>query len=179
MDRLGMPILHSSYRAPLYLPSRHLQTILPFFWETPDNKLYQTEVLDLPDGDFLELDWVRTGNDQLILISHGLEGNSRSHYVQQTARYFAQRDWDALAWNFRGCSRQPNRLPLLYHAGATEDLSTVVKYASGTYRRIVLVGFSMGANMVVNYAARHLMPDQSIGRLFGSMFTPCLRTNVG
>ncbi len=59
--------------------------------------------------------------------------------------------WDALAWNFRGCGAEPNRLVRLYHSGATEDLSAVVNYASESYGQIALIGFSLGGNLTLKY----------------------------
>ena len=107
-----MPIVQSTYRPPVYLLNRHLQTVVPFFYVKPDNTLYKTEKFELPDGDFLELDWIHGGNDKLMIMSHGLEGNSRSSYMQQTAIYFSKLGWDILAINTRGCGREINRLPV-------------------------------------------------------------------
>ena len=150
-----MPILKSEYRPLSYLFNRHLQTVAPFFWVKPDNTMYQTEKLELPDGDFLELDWIRGGHNKLMILCHGLEGNSRSHYVQQMAWHFSALGWDILAMNVRGCGREMNRLPVLYHGGSTDDVDAVVSEYSSKYSSVVLVGFSLGANMFLNYAARH------------------------
>ena len=153
-----MPVMQSDYRPPSYLFNGHLQTIAPFFGVKPDKALYQTEKLELPDGDFLELDWIRAGHDKLMLICHGLEGNSRSHYVQQMAQHFSAQNWDIVAVHARSCGREMNRLPVIYHGGATDDVEAVVTQYSGKYSTLVLVGFSLGANMLLNYAGRHRTP---------------------
>lgn len=154
-----MPVIQSNYRPPAYLFNGHLQTIAPFFGVKIDRSLYQTGKLELPDGDFLELDWIRGGYDRLMIICHGLEGNSRSHYVQQMAIHFKALGWDILAMHARSCGREMNRLPVLYHGGATNDIDAVVTNYSKEYRSCVLVGFSLGANMLLNFAARHHMPS--------------------
>jgi predicted alpha/beta-fold hydrolase len=64
--------------------------------------------------------------------------------------------WDVLAWNFRGCGPVPNRLIRFYHAGAVEDLADVVYRACTEYSHIALVGFSLGANLVLQYLASPL-----------------------
>ena len=129
------------------LPSEHLQR----------------ERLELGDGDFLDLDWSRcaasTQPRPLVIISHGLEGHSRRPYVLGMARQANRQGFDALAWNFRACSGEPNRLPRMYHSGATEDLHAVVEHAVACgYQRIHLVGFSMGGNLSLVYAGRVTVP---------------------
>jgi hypothetical protein len=69
-------------------------------------------------------------------------------------RAFNRRGWDALAWNMRGCSGEPNKLPRFYHSGATEDLEAVVAHVrqiSPRYRGLALVGFSLGGNITLKY----------------------------
>lgn len=166
-----MPILQSNYRPPAYLFNGHLQTIAPFFGVKRDNTLYQTEKLELPDGDFLELDWVRGGNDKLMIICHGLEGNSRSHYVQQTAQYFRAIGWDILAMHARSCGREMNRLPVLYHGGSTSDVDAIVSKYASKYDSLVLVGFSLGGSMVLNFAAKHPIPANL--KAIGTFSVPC------
>lgn len=166
-----MPIVQSNYRPPAYLFNRHLQTIAPVFGVKRDNTLYQTEKLELADGDFLELDWIRAGNDKLMILFHGLEGNSRSHYVQQMAQHFSVLGWDILAMHARSCGREMNRLPVLYHGGSTNDIEIVVNQYAEKYNSLVLVGFSLGANMSLNFIARHSTPTNL--RAIAAFSAPC------
>lgn len=166
-----MPIIPSIYRPPAYLFNGQLQTIAPFFGVKEDHTLYQTEKLELPDGDFLELDWIRGGHDRLMMICHGLEGNSRSHYVQQMAVHFSALGWDILAMHARSCGREMNRLPVLYHGGSTSDVDAVVSKYADQYNSSVLVGFSLGANMLLNFVARHHSPANI--RAIAAFSVPC------
>ena len=94
-------------------------------------------------------------NPRLLILSHGLEGNSRRNYIRAAARVAAGLGIDALAWNFRCCGGECNRMPELYHAGETGDLARVVaKAVEWGSKRIVLVGFSMGANQILNFLGR-------------------------
>lgn len=152
-----MPIIKSLYpNPPRYLFNAHLETIVPSMFRKIGGT-YERERLELNDGDFLDLDWMRGKSKKLVIISHGLEGNSERHYSKGVAHYFHQRDWDALAWNCRGCSGEMNRLPRFYHHGATEDLAAVVDHAiQKKYSHIVLVGVSMGGSLSLKYAGeRH------------------------
>jgi predicted alpha/beta-fold hydrolase len=114
---------------------------------------YQRERIETPDGDFLDLDWVRNGNRKLAVLSHGLEGHSRRKYIQGMIRALLRRGWDAVAWNFRGCSGEPNRLLRFYHSGDTADLKTVLEHIHSRhdYSRIDLIGFSLGGNVTLKF----------------------------
>ncbi len=149
-----MPLIKaSSYRAVPHLFNGHLETVVPSVFRKVDGVNYQRQRLELVDGDFLDLDWLRGNNSRLVIISHGLEGSSHRHYCSGMARYFFAHNWDALAWNCRSCSGEMNRLPRFYHHGATEDLQTVVAYALKCgYTTIALVGFSMGGSLSLKYA---------------------------
>ncbi len=116
-----------------------------------DGPAYERERIETPDGDFLDLDWARVGADRVVVISHGLEGSTDRAYVRGMARALNRHAWDALAWNLRGCSGEPNRLLRLYHSGATEDLDAVVQHALRHYDHVALVGFSLGGNMTLKY----------------------------
>ena len=146
-----MPILRSSFHPPWYLGNGHLQTILPALLPRRIALTYQRERLELADGDFLDLDWARAGHSRLAILSHGLEGSSSNDCIRGMAAALRAAGWDALAWNFRGCGGEPNRLPRFYHSGETGDLRTVITHAAPAYQTIALVGFSLGGNMTLKY----------------------------
>jgi len=62
-----------------------------------------------------------------------------------------RKGWDILAWNFRGCGPEPNRLVRSYHSGETGDLGAVIALAAERYPRIALIGFSLGGNVTLKY----------------------------
>lgn len=148
-----MPVVEpSSYRNPRFLLSGHLQTILPaLFRRIRGRSVPRTERLETPDGDFLDLDWYREGNDRLAILSHGLEGSSRADYIRGMAQVMQTEGWDVVAWNFRGCSGEMNRRARFYHSGDTGDLAQVIEHAEGEYRTVVLIGFSLGGNVTLKY----------------------------
>jgi predicted alpha/beta-fold hydrolase len=152
-----MPLIASStYRPPWGLANGHLQTILPVLFRRVAPITGERERIATPDGDFLDLDWNRNQRSQsLVIITHGLEGNSANASVQGMARAFHRAGWDTLAWNLRGCCGEMNRLLRTYHSGAWEDLQCVIDHASTGYRNIVLVGFSIGGNLTLKYLGDH------------------------
>jgi predicted alpha/beta-fold hydrolase len=149
-----MPIIaRSSYRPPFLLRNGHLQTVLPSLFRKVSGNLYERERIDTPDDDFLDLDWARIGSSRIAILSHGLEGNSRRHYMVGMARMLNRSGWDALAWNYRSCSGEPNCRLRMYHNGSIDDLDHVTAHAlkTGRYGTAALIGFSLGGNLTLVY----------------------------
>jgi hypothetical protein len=146
-----MPIVASGFRPPPFLCNGHIQTVLPMLLRRRLNVVFERERLELNDGDFLDLDWSRTGGSKLVILSHGLEGCSDDRYNLGMASVLNAAGWDVLAWNLRGCGEEMNRLPRLYHSGETGDLGAVIRFAATKYPRIALIGFSLGGNLTLKY----------------------------
>lgn len=140
------------YKAPTLLFGSHLETIFPSLFRKVEGITYSRERVTTPDHDFLDLDWLRQGSKKLVIISHGLEGNSDRAYVRGMAKIFFNYGFDVLAWNYRGCSGEMNRKIRFYHSGATDDLDFTIRHtASLGYDEINLVGFSLGGNLTLKY----------------------------
>jgi len=148
------------YRAPYFFKNGHIQSIYPSLFRKLDDHFMVRERIDIEDGDFLDLDWCRSGSRRLVVISHGLEGHSRRPYIVGMAKAVVDNGWDALAWNFRSCGGSMNRHLRFYHSGATEDLHRVVNFAveSGDYDEVALIGFSMGGNLSLVYLGDKNVP---------------------
>lgn len=147
-----MPLLqHSSFVRPKWLFNGHLETIYPAIFRKFELINSTRERIDTIDGDFLDLDWYKTGKSKLVIISHGLEGNSTRPYMLGMAKIFLQNEFDVLTWTFRGCGDELNKKVIFYHSGATYDLDQVVKHAEKKYEEIFLVGFSLGGNLTLKY----------------------------
>ena len=161
-----MPLIkNSSYPGPpFYQFNPHMQTILPALIRKIKGFKYERERFTLADGDFLDLDWIDSKSKNLVILSHGLEGNSDRHYVKGMAQTFKDKKWDVLAWNCRSCSGEMNRKMRLYNHGEIGDLGEVINHAlkRKNYEKVVLIGFSMGGNINMKYLgvnADHL-PEQ-------------------
>jgi uncharacterized protein len=146
-----MPVITSRFRPPFFLREGHLQTILSALLPRRLSVIFERERLELDDGDFLDLDWLRTGRLRLAVISHGLEGSSKGSYIRGMSARLRAAGWDVLAWNFRGCSGEGNRLLRSYHSGETADLGRVIHHAAKTHSEIALIGFSLGGNITLKY----------------------------
>ena len=149
-----MPFLkNSTYRPPFWLFNGHLQTIIPAFRKVPIR--YERERIETPDGDFLDLDWIDKNSRRLVVLTHGLEGNSDRPYIAAAAKLFSENGFDVLAWHCRSCSGEMNRTFRLYNHGEVEDLELVVNQAvtKKNYDEVFLIGFSMGGNISLKYAS--------------------------
>ncbi|WP_341224632.1 alpha/beta fold hydrolase [uncultured Arcticibacterium sp.] len=142
--------MKTSFSPPFWQFEGHLQTIYPSFFRKVDLP-YEKERIELPDGDFLDLEWLNNDNDKLILVTHGLEGDASRHYVTGMIQKFQEQGFDGLGWNCRSCSGEMNRLPKFYHHGDAEDLRAVLEYAikERGYKEVVLAGFSMGGSLTL------------------------------
>jgi predicted alpha/beta-fold hydrolase len=149
-----------SYVPPFFLFNAHLETIYPSLLRRVALPPYTRERIITPDNDFLDLDWIKQGSSRLMIISHGLEGNSERAYVKGMARAGHQNNFDVLAWNYRGCSGEVNRQLRFYHSGATDDLAAIVAHAGKSYSEIYLVGFSLGGNLTLKFLGEQPVPSE-------------------
>jgi predicted alpha/beta-fold hydrolase len=149
-----MPIIgHSSYVPPPFLANGHLQTLIPTLFRKVQGVRYQRERIVTSDDDFLDLDWAVNSSRRLAVIAHGLEGSSTRAYVLGMVKALGKKGWDAVVWNARGCSGEPNRVLRFTHSGATEDLDATLSHIAATraYTEIALIGFSLGGNLTLKY----------------------------
>lgn len=147
-------IKHSTFKPAWWLRNSHLQTIYPaFFRRSPLQLSRQRQRLQLVDGDFLDLDFYGSSDQPLVLLLHGLAGNSQSGYILGLQNHLDQQGLASVVMNYRGCSGEPNRLARAYHAGDSDDLHQVFGYLQRQFpdRFMAIVGFSLGGNILLKW----------------------------
>ncbi len=136
------------------LSNRHVQTIWGVVFRQQKKPTTTFERLELTDGDFVDLEWIK-GEGPLVIILHGLEGSSDSHYAKGMLNTIQRLDWQAVIMHFRNCSQTPNRLTRSYHAGETGDIDFL--YHSIKQRMpntpLFVIGYSLGGNVLVKWLA--------------------------
>ena len=149
MPILPSPVIHT----PKWQHNGHWQTIIPNIYRKVEGIHYERERVETWDDDFLDFDWSRIGSKSLIIVSHGIEGNSHRVYAKGLSKIFNANNFDVLAWNLRGCSGEDNRQLYTYHSGKTDDLDWVVRNVvdRNLYDKIHLVGISLGGNLTLKY----------------------------
>jgi len=168
----------SSYRPPPWLPGPHLQTIWPATLAPCPSIAWRRERWETPDGDFVDVDFAGPtlpGTDRgarrppamragaadpavsgapLLVLFHGLEGNSGSHYARALADAALRRGWSMAVPHFRGCSGELNRAPRAYHSGDSAEIDWMLRRFArmpGPAPAIAAVGVSLGGNVLLKW----------------------------
>ena len=145
-------------------------------WSTPDQDFIDVDWLDMaptlaaaraalpPEG--ADFAWggpalqsaptpaaVRAALPPLLVLFHGLEGSSHSHYARAFAAHAAERGWAFAVAHFRGCSGEINLAPRAYHSGDYAEVDWILKrFRSEHPGPVVAVGISMGGNALLRWA---------------------------
>ena len=152
-------LFNSGFRASWWCRNPHLQTLWPYLFRIRPTLGYRRERLELDDGDFLDLDWVdETDRDApIVLIIHGLCGDSSSHYVRGLASSLTAAGLRTAVLHHRGCSGESNRLLRSYHGGDYRDIDLVLRTLQSREPSTPLfaAGFSIGGSMLLNWLSRN------------------------
>ena len=150
------------FQAPWWLPGGHAQTIWPakLSRHAPEPTVpaprWHRERWATPDDDFIDvdhLDEAAAGDAPLLVLFHGLEGSSRSHYAQSFAEWARRAGWRMAVPHFRGCSGELNRGPRAYHSGDFEEIGWILqrlRVQAGA--PVYAVGISLGGNALLRWA---------------------------
>ncbi|RJG05213.1 alpha/beta fold hydrolase [Noviherbaspirillum cavernae] len=145
------------YAAPRWLPGGHLQTIFPATCITKPHVAYRRERWNTPDGDFIDIDFVDGKPDQpFIVLFHGLEGSSDSHYARALMAHIASLGWSGAVPHFRGCSGELNHAPRFYHSGDAAELNWIIRRLAAEHKarspaRFYAAGVSLGGNALLRW----------------------------
>lgn len=150
------------YVAPRWLPGGQLQTIWPALYSRRGFGAllpYRRERWTTPDDDFVDVDFLDDGVDPgterpLLVVFHGLEGSSRSHYGEAFADLARERGWACALPHFRGCSGEINRAPRAYHSGDHAEIGWMLQRLRAAHQgSLMAVGVSLGGNALLRWAA--------------------------
>lgn len=147
-------IIDSEFKTACWLPERHSQTLFPTLFRRPIPLTLTEEVLELPDGDFVELAWTEpTSSGPIIALFHGLEGSIDSGYVQGVLKIVRDFGWQGVLMHFRTCGKKGNRLPRWYHSGDSPDIDYFIQVLRERYpdRPLGAFGVSLGGNALLKY----------------------------
>ncbi len=149
-----------NYIAPPWLPGGNLQTIWPALYArrvVGPLPSYRRERWTTPDADFVDVDWLQTTPalpaQPLLVMFHGLEGSSASHYAQSFAEFASQHQMAYAVPHFRGCSGELNWGPRAYHSGDHEEIGWILqRFRAQHIGPIIAIGVSLGGNALLRWA---------------------------
>ena len=168
------------YRAPWWLPGGHAQTI----WAARMARRHRgapprwrRERWTTPDGDFIDLDFARHGSADhapLLVMFHGLEGSSDSHYAQAFAEQAALRGVACVVPHFRGCSGELNHAPRAYHSGDFEEIDWILRRLAAEHpqRPLLAAGVSLGGNALLRWAGEMGQQAAPVVRAVAAVCSP-------
>jgi len=143
-----------NFKPAWWLTNPHCQTLWSVLCRRRIKNLSpKRERIELADGDFIDIDWVGSGNGPIVLILHGLEGSVQSLYAQGMLQTIVQQGWRGVCMHFRSCSGERNRLPRAYHSGETRDIAEVISQLQQRTPATLFaaIGFSLGGNVLLKW----------------------------
>ena len=86
-----------------------------------------------------------------LVLFHGLEGSSTSHYAQAMSQHFRARGWVVVIAHLRGCSGFANRMARAYYSGDSDDVQFMLDtvHARLPHANWHAVGVSLGGNAML------------------------------
>ena len=141
-----------------FLTDPHQQTIIGSFFNLLIEPTSTRKLVSLKDGDKLSLEittpkgWKPT--DLTVLMVHGLCGSHRSPYLVRMAKKLEPLGIRTVRFNMRGCGSGRGLAKQIYHSGRSEDVFEATKALQAEHPEspIVLIGFSLGGNIVLKMA---------------------------
>lgn len=180
------------YIAPRWLPGGNLQTIWPALYARRSigpSPQYRRVRWTTPDGDFIDVDWLQPSppilgapavdgvdestNRPLLVLFHGLEGSSLSHYAQAFADFAREHSMDYAVPHFRGCSGELNWGPRAYHSGDHEEIDWILRRFRAQHSGpLFAVGISLGGNALLRWAQEQGNQASTVAQAVAAVSSP-------
>jgi predicted alpha/beta-fold hydrolase len=169
-----------NYRAPVWLPSGQIQTIWPALYSQSHDAVkpvFARERWTSPDDDFIDVDFTTHDTQPqqpMLVLFHGLEGSSESHYAQAFAQWARENGLPYAVPHFRGCSGEINLQPRAYHSGDFEEIDWILRRvkARESQRKLIAVGISLGGNALMRWAQEMGGQANSVAQAVASVCSP-------
>jgi predicted alpha/beta-fold hydrolase len=169
------------YRAPWWLPGGNAQTIYASLFLPIVRPAVRRERWDTPDGDFVDVDRVDGAEGApLLVLFHGLEGGTPSHYARALLAGARARGWHAALPHFRGCGGELNRLPRAYHSGDSAEIDWMLRrLAAGVCAPVYTAGVSLGGNALLKWLGERGEAARAVVRAAAAVSAPVDLTAAG
>ena len=160
------PFSPAPFKPPFWLTNPHLQSILPKFFapKAPTyRRVVEKDSLDESDiaYDFYDAHPVEAlingelEQTPLIVLFHGMEGSSDSHYARALAHQMHAQGWHFVVAHFRSCGGIPASGTVFYNAGDTDEVHHALQNLRQQYANIYAIGVSLGGNALAKYMGEY------------------------
>ncbi|SUD92046.1 YheT family hydrolase [Psychrobacter phenylpyruvicus] len=161
----GASFTPTPFNPPFWLTNPHLQTILPKFF-APKAPTYRREIIrdsldesdvayDFYDAHPLDNSQGQLEQTPLVVLFHGMEGSSDSHYARALAHQIHAQGWHFVVAHFRSCGGIPASGRVFYNAGDTDEVHHMLQTLNQKYENIYTVGVSLGGNALAKYMGEY------------------------
>ncbi|KAJ8768429.1 hypothetical protein K2173_021582 [Erythroxylum novogranatense] len=166
--------LHLPYSPfPVIAHNPHVETIFASFFRSTPHVRYKRECLRTKDDGSVALDWASgdhgslPADSPLVILLPGLTGGSEDSYVRHMLVRARSKGWRVVVFNSRGCGNSPVTTPQvnpIVHL-PSGDMREVVAHVATRYpnANLYAVGWSLGANILVNYLGQDSQTCPLIG----------------
>lgn len=153
-----------TFKPPFWLKNPHLQTILPRYLVKYQPKYERVLFKDSLNESDVAFDFVQVDDEKdadgkfttpIVVLFHGMEGSSQSHYARTLARYVHDARLHFVVAHFRSCGGVAVSGKVFYNAGDTAEVHHYLSQIAKQYRTIYAVGVSLGGNALAKYMGEY------------------------
>lgn len=144
----------------------HAQTFYHIFLRGSPKVTFERIMLNVGNDDKVAVD-ISSHHDHFVkadsqdttptvIIVPGIAGSSKQHYIKNFVSCCDKKGWRTVILNHRGCNQELTS-GKMFTIGGPEDLRYVFEYVHKSFPRssIYAIGFSMGGNVLMNYAGKY------------------------
>ncbi len=153
-----------NFSPPVWLANPHLQTILPRF-VVKDMPAYERRLIkDSLDESDVAFDYLMADDKKdadgryttpLVVLFHGMEGSSQSHYARNLAATMQAAGVHFVVAHFRSCGGVAVSGQVFYNAGDTAEVHHYLSVLSKDFSQIYAIGVSLGGNALAKYMGEY------------------------
>lgn len=152
-----------TFAPPLWLKNPHIQTIIPRYLVKFSPDYDRHLIKDSLNESDVAFDYLRTDDvlvdgryqKPLVVLFHGMEGSSQSHYARTLAKCVQAADLHFVVAHFRSCGGVAVSGKVFYNAGDTAELHHYLSILKQQYQTIYAMGVSLGGNALAKYMGEY------------------------
>lgn len=155
---------------PLWLRGGNWETVYAKSLQAAAPPYRRELILDRFGEDLVAYDFVDAADKDApcVVLLHGLEGSSMSHYAVEMMLAARARGWHGVVAHFRSCGGVASRR--LYHSGDSPEVAHMLNVLAQRYACLLVVGVSLGGNVLAKYLGEY--GDKALPRAAAVVSSP-------